>query len=306
MTDRVLATAGASEPILNLEPVAGPVSWGVDFAEAPGNPPWSTVLDGIRRAGYRWLELGPLGYLPEDPGTLGVELAARDLRVAATFVFEPLHDPRRRVATLAAAERVATLVQAVAGRYLVIIDRPSAQRASTAGRPEISPRLGASRWRALLDCIGEIADIAADHGLQAAIHPHAGSFIEFRDEIEAVAEVAGLCLDTGHLALSGLDPVATCTNFGDRLVYLHLKDVDGAVRRRVLGNGANYWDAVAAGVFCPLGRGVVDFRRLCSTLKGRRLAAVEQDLAAGASDPVADLRESREYLERLGVAGVTM
>ena len=52
---------------LELELAAGPVSWGVDFAGDPGNPPWPEVLDGIRATGLRAIELGPLGYLPRDP-----------------------------------------------------------------------------------------------------------------------------------------------------------------------------------------------------------------------------------------------
>ncbi|HEX8101180.1 MAG TPA: hypothetical protein VF533_01070, partial [Solirubrobacteraceae bacterium] len=93
----------------------GPVSWGVDFAAAPGNPPWPDVLDGIAAAGYPGLELGPLGYLPEDPARLRAELDRRGLAVAGSFVFEPLHEPERVPAALAAARRTAALVAAAGG-----------------------------------------------------------------------------------------------------------------------------------------------------------------------------------------------
>ena len=29
----------------------GPVTWGVDFADSPNNPPWTSVLDDIQRSG---------------------------------------------------------------------------------------------------------------------------------------------------------------------------------------------------------------------------------------------------------------
>ena len=54
----------------------GPVSWGVDFAEAPANPLWTTVLDEIAATGLGALELGPVGFLPEDADTLRAELRA--------------------------------------------------------------------------------------------------------------------------------------------------------------------------------------------------------------------------------------
>jgi inosose dehydratase len=92
----------------------GPVSFGVDFADEPGNPRWSEVLDGIAAAGYRWTELGPIGYLPEDAGPA---LAARGLGLTAGFVFEPLHDPARRADTVVIARAVAERVAALGGEF---------------------------------------------------------------------------------------------------------------------------------------------------------------------------------------------
>ena len=282
----------------------GPVSWGVDFAGSPDNPPWPEVLDGIAAAGFDGLELGPLGYLPEDPGRLRAELGGRGLAVAGSFVFEPLHDPDRRAATLAVARRTAALVAATGGRHLVIIDLVSPARAATAGRPAEAPRLDRDGRRALLRAIREVAEIAFDAGLMPAVHPHAGTYVEFADEIEAVAEVAPLCLDTGHLAYAGLDPCALYERLAGRVALLHLKDVDPTVLASVAERGAGFWEAVAAGVFCPVGQGCVPFAALARALDERGFdgwATVEQDRVPG-GDPVADLIVSRRALEGLGVA----
>ena len=48
----------------------GPVTWGVDFADTPTNPPWQQVLDDISASGLPAMELGPVGYLPEEPGAV--------------------------------------------------------------------------------------------------------------------------------------------------------------------------------------------------------------------------------------------
>ena len=114
-----------------LELGTGPVSWGVDFADAPGNPPWREVVDGIAAAGYRWTELGPLGYLPHD---VAPALHERAIGVSAGFVFEPLHDAQRRPGVLSAARAVARRVAALGGRFLVVIDAVDPVRARTAGR----------------------------------------------------------------------------------------------------------------------------------------------------------------------------
>jgi inosose dehydratase len=82
----------------------------------------------------------------------------------------------------------------------------------------------------------------------------------------------------------------------DRLAHLHLKDVDG----RVLARGLGYWDAVAAGAFCPLGDGQLDLEALARTLDEvgyAGFATIEQDRRAGTrGDPVSDLRRSVERL----------
>ena len=70
-----------------------PCSWGVEFAGDPRNPDWRTVLRDCAQAGYRGIELGPVGFMPEDPGLLGDALAGEGLTLIGGVVFRPFHDP---------------------------------------------------------------------------------------------------------------------------------------------------------------------------------------------------------------------
>jgi inosose dehydratase len=142
--------------------------------------------------------------------------------------------------------------------------------------------------------VREIAAIAHGSGLRPVLHPHAGTYIEFEDEVEPLLDWAELCLDTGHCLYAGQDPVGTYERWAERIPYLHLKDVDPARR-----NG-DFWGSVRAGVFRPLGDGVVDFAALLAALGEHGFdgwAVVEQDRTPG-GDPVGDLVASRRYLER--------
>lgn len=285
---------------MSVRLASGPVSWGVDFADRPGNPPWSAVLDGVRDAGYGGLELGPIGYLPQDPARLRDELDARGLELVGGFLFQPLHDAAQRERIVGLAGQVAALVAAVGGRHLVAIDLVVPERAASAGRAERAPRLDADGRRALAGALASIVRIADAAGLVAAVHPHAGTYVEFADEIAAAAELAPLCLDTGHAAYARLDAGRLLREYGARVALVHLKDVDP----RVLASGLGFWEAVAAGVFCPAGRGAVDFAGVIGALRDAGYAGwatVEQDRVAG-GDPVADLVSSRLALERLGLA----
>nr|MCU0803379.1 myo-inositol catabolism protein [Paracoccaceae bacterium] len=44
-----------------------PCSWGVEWADDPRNPTWQKVLGDCAAAGYKGIELGPIGFMPEDP-----------------------------------------------------------------------------------------------------------------------------------------------------------------------------------------------------------------------------------------------
>ena len=59
---------------MHLRIANAPTSWGVEEPDDPANPPWSRVLDDVAAAGYPGVELGPLGYLPDDPVRLRREL----------------------------------------------------------------------------------------------------------------------------------------------------------------------------------------------------------------------------------------
>jgi inosose dehydratase len=281
-----------------LRLAGGPVSWGVDFAGDPLNPAWPAVLDGIRSAGLHALELGPYGYLPEDPAELERELARRELIPVGSFVFDDLHVPARAAAVVRDAERTARWIAGAGGSVLVVIDRPDAARAATAGRFADAARLDPLAWDAMLATIDRIARAARRHGLEPVLHPHAGTRIEFEDEIAGVMDAldVGLCLDTGHALYAGLDPVALLHRYAGRLGHLHLKDVDGRVRARGLG----FWEAVAAGAFCPLGTGLLELEALAAALEAigyHGYATIEQDRRrATPGAPADDLRRSVDRL----------
>ena len=72
-----------------------PCSWGIEFASDPRYPTWQRVLDECRAAGYEGIELGPIGYMPEDPLVLGEALQSRGLELIGGVVFRPFHDPAK-------------------------------------------------------------------------------------------------------------------------------------------------------------------------------------------------------------------
>jgi inosose dehydratase len=285
----------------SIQLAGGPVSWGVDFAADPANPPWQRVLDGIAGCGLTHAELGPVGYLPTGA------LATRGLTAVGTFVFDDFHADGADARLDAAVAGAVTAIAEAGGALLVLIDRPGGERAPTAGRSAAARRLDDRRWAALVARLRRAAGNAAAHGVRAVVHPHAGGFVEFEDEVDRLldavpAEEAGLCLDSGHVLYAGGDPAAAVQRWGARIEHVHLKDVAG----EVLARGLGFWDAIAAGVSCPVGTGMLDLAALRDALAAigyRGVATVEQDRRPGTpGDPVVDLASSVRRLRaaRLG------
>ncbi len=289
-----------------------PASWGVSYSDQPGVPPWPEVLEGIAAAGYRYTELGPLGFCPEDPAILGGELAKRGLHLVAGHLFEPLHDPRRRDSCIAAARRVLRILAPNGAKRLVVIDALTPERSATSGRGDAAPVLADGDWRYMMALISDIARIARDeYGVMPTLHPHAGTYIEYRDDLARAMDdldedLVKLCVDTGHLAYAGADPVEVLTIYGTRTEHLHFKDVAPKVRAQALADEIDFDSAVGRGVFCRLGNGMVDFAGVHAAIEQvgyAGYATVEQDVEPGEElDPVPDARASLAYLRKVGIA----
>lgn len=307
---------------MTMKITGAPCSWGVDDPKNPHLPPWSRVLDEAREAGYAGLELGPYGYMPLDAGVLGAELDRRGLSLVAGTIFDDLVSPANLPALLRQADEIGALLKALpspeplpgqrqATPYLVIIDWGHRERDLAAGRSDAAPRLPDADWARMVDHIRQIADLARErHGIRSVIHPHAGGHIEFADEIRRIAAdipdaTAGLCLDTGHLHYSGMDPAAWLREFAHRLDYVHFKDVDAARHREVLsGPPVPFFEACARGVMCPIGQGALDYRRIRATLEDigyQGYITVEQERDPRHADTsLRDVRLSREHLRSIG------
>jgi inosose dehydratase len=274
---------------------AAPISWGV--CEVPG---WGhqlspeRVFGEIASLGIRATELGPIGYLPLEPAAIREQLDRHGLSLVGGFVPLVLHEPELDTAE---AERIAAVLAAAGAEVF-----NAAVVADAAWSPPHA--LDDDAWRRLARHLAEVERRVEQHGLTLALHPHAGTQVETAADVEralALTEV-GWCLDTGHLLIGGTDPAEFARRHGERVVHVHLKDVDMAVARR----GLPLVQAVQAGLFRPLGAGDVRVDEVLDGLDGyERWLVLEQDTALTGeeppvgSGPVTDVRKSIEYLQSL-------
>ena len=287
-----------------------PCSWGVEFADDPRNPTWQTVLKECAGAGYKGIELGPIGFMPENPAELGEALARHDLTLIGGVVFRPFHDPAKWDEVIDAAVRTCKSLVAHGAEHLVLIDSISPRRAPTAGRAKEAEQMDAGEWTDFRNRIATVARMATEeYGLTVGIHAHAAGFIDFEPELERLlAEVDDkylkICFDTGHHSYAGFDPVAFMKRHIKRISYMHFKDINPTVKADVIAKRTGFYEACGQGIFCNLGKGDVNFPQVRQVLLETGFngwCTVEQDCDPTLDvRPMDDARANREYLVSIG------
>lgn len=288
-----------------LERLAGgPISWGV--CEVPGwgaELPPDRVLAEMRELGITATEAGPDGYLGTDPGAVRELLERHRLELVGGFLPVVLHDREAHAASLASAERVAALFAATGATFLV-----SAVVSDLSWPPRVD--LSDGQWRSVFEGLARLDDLAAAHGLTHATHPHWRTLVERREDVWRVLESSDalLCLDTGHLALGGTDPIELARAGGDRIAHVHLKDVDESLAGRLRSGELELVPAVQAGLFRPLGEGAAPVGETVRELEANGYSGwyvLEQDTALPSADippgagPIVDVARSIAFLEAL-------
>lgn len=308
-----MATQSAPAPWLQI--ASAPVSWGImESCENPADYPYTRVLDEIASAGFSGTELGPYGFLPLKAAKLRSELAKRGLHLCSAFIAFALPDSSKLQAALAEVRRTAELISAVGATMLVLSDEISPERSAVAGRREAANRFSWSddEWQRAVAAIHAVAAECDKYNLRVAFHHHVGTHVETPEEIDRLLtelppEALGLCLDTGHYAYGGGNPVAVLRQHPGRTAWLHLKDVNASRLASARDRQLDFHSGVRHGVFVPLGRGDVDFPECLALLRSQKYrgwAVVEQDVlpgGSGADAPLPNATAARQYLHSLGV-----
>ena len=263
-----------------------PDSWGVWFPSDPKQVTWDVYLDEIAAVGYVYTELGPQGFMPQDPAQLKEELAQRNLTVCGGTVFAGLHKGKEALEkAIAEFGQEAKLLAAVGAEYLVHL--PEQYTDQHTGAATESGDLDPEQWKNLVTGTDELAKVIfGEYGVKLVFHPHADTHVDTQDRIERFLadtdpELVNLCLDTGHVSYCEGDNIEIIKNFPERITYVHLKSVDPVVRARALAEGMPLSESVKLGIMCEPPYGEPDMPPLLDELGklDREIyTVIEQDL----------------------------
>ncbi len=280
---------------------SAPISWGI--CEVPGwgaMLPTRRVLSEMSALGLDATELGAPGFLPQAAEDVRALLAEFDMTLVGAFTPVEPHQASRREATLARATTVARLLQGAGATMFV----SAAVQDAAWSEPE---RLSAAEHRHMVETLAMIDEICAEHGLLQVLHPHVQTLVETADDVNRVLDTCDVhwCLDTGHLAIGGVDPVQFAVDAFDRVGHVHLKDVRLDMVPAVLDREVSLMAATQAGLFTQLGQGDVDIAGVVQALEARGYqgryvieqdTAITDELPAEGHGPVEQVRSSLQYL----------
>lgn len=266
---------------------------------------WPFTADGaiaaigeLAEAGYKGVEV--FGFAIDDvPGGvphLRQLLNEAPIRLVATYCFADLVNATTALTDVAALRHWATVTAAAGGEIMVVgcADRSKAQ-------------YDPDDYAVLIENLNTIGRYSAEHGVTTAFHPHTGTPVERREEIDRVLNgidprYVAFAPDLGQIQKGGSDPVDVVRTYRDLVKHVHLKDyVGGSVQHDASGVEI---DTTGYLNYVPLGKGVVDIPGIVAALDGfDGWWMVELDGTPAAPRPPADAAAiSMRYLESLVVS----
>ncbi len=292
-----------------------PCSWGALEFELEGKSlGYDQVLTEMLETGYAGTELGDWGFMPSEPKALQEVLSLKKLELLGAFVPVTLANEKAHAAGIDLALKTAGLMYDAGYKngFIVLADENGSikQRTENAGR--ISPEMGLNeeQWRTFAAGSEKVAIAVKDkYGMRTVFHHHCAGYVETPDEVDKLMsltkpDLLGLCLDMGHFAFGGGDPVEALEKYYDRIWHVHFKDFDAKVGSDARKNSYDYFKSVEEGVFCELGKGKVDFQSIVNILNEKGYdgwIVVEQDVLPGMGSPKKCAANNREYIRTLGL-----
>src|ERR1700730_3766118 len=262
------------------------ITWGGNDLQA---------IKDVSEVGFRGIQLRSpiLKVFGDKPNTLAELLNKHQLECFCLSGGGPAGNIYNEADEIATQVKHATFTRHAGGLYLQMTD--SARPRDRKPDPKDFKALGR-----LLTAIG---NRTTDLGISMAYHNHMRTLGEAPDEVDALMDASDpryvkLLLDVAHYAQGGGDPARAIRKYRDRILFLHIKDVEST---QTPGE-----DDKGSFRFVDLGRGRVDLPGVFSALREIRFrgwAVVELDSVPDKTrTPKESAMISKKYLEeKLGM-----
>lgn len=268
-----------------ISPAPGEIHFG--YASITWNGNDRQAIEDIAALGFHSVQLRANAVKEfSSPSELRDLLEKHHLKMVALSSGGVRIDPALESEEIAKHTANAKFVHDVGGLYLQVTDERPKDRAITS-----------ADYKRLGKVITEIGKRTGDLGVSLGYHNHMGTLGQSPEEVDQILQAADpryakLELDVAHYLQGGGDPAKAIEKYADRLLFLHIKDVEALPATEKAQHPYH---------FVELGRGRVDLPAVFSALQKvnfRGWAIVELDAVPGKSRTPKECAEiSKKYLE---------
>jgi inosose dehydratase len=259
------------------------ITWGGNDRQA---------IEDVAAVGFRGIQLRSNSIAEfGSPAAVRDLLSQHDLKFVALSSGDLLSDSPVAKKSISEHAAHAKFLHDAGGLYLQILDKRPKDRAAT---PADFKQLGKA--------LTELGKRTADLGIPLGYHNHMGSLGERPEELDQVMGLSDpryvkLELDIAHYFQGGGDPVKAVEKFSDRLLFMHIKDVERLPEGK---------DPQHSYRWVELGHGLVDVPAVFDALRKvnfRGWAVVELDgVPDNAHSPKEAAAANKQYLQdKLGL-----
>ncbi|ACK67118.1 Xylose isomerase domain protein TIM barrel [Rippkaea orientalis PCC 8801] len=270
------------------------------------NPPisYKQIISEIALSGFKGLQGAPK--FPKDVNVLKKDLEVRGLTISepwvGTYFTIGAQEDSQRI-----FEEQMAFMRNFDSNVIVVAELGAAVHQQPIEPLNNRPKFTDEQWTQLIDGLNSLGDQAFANNMVLCYHPHVGTGVETRADIDRLMEGTKdhhlyLLLDTGHLYYSGvtqegiLDIIST---YGDRIKHVHLKNIRQPILNKAKEQELSFLSAIRTGVFTVPGdtAGIINFDAILNKLaevnyKGWLMVEAEQDPSNTTIKP---LREPLEY-----------
>jgi len=283
-----------------------PIAWtNDDIPELGKENTFEQCISEMALAGYTGTEIG--NKYPKDPQVLRRYLEIRNLEVASAWfsaylTTKPFEDTKE------AFILHRDFLHAMGAKVIVVAE----QGQSIQGKLDTplfkeKPLFTDAEWELLTKGLEKLGELAHEKGMEIVYHHHMGTGVQTTEEIERLMEntcpeKVSLLFDTGHLVLSGENPIGIFEKYKSRIKHIHFKDVRARVAQEMKEKGDSFLAGVIKGVFTVPGDGMIDFHPIMEAIiesgyEGWIVVEAEQD--PGKANPFEYALKGRRYIEQL-------
>ncbi len=281
-----------------------PIGWtNDDMPELGKENTFQQTVSEMALAGFSGSEVG--SKYPRDPAVLKPMLEIRGIQICNAW-FSTFFANGEKAKTIDEFVNHMNFLHAMGAKVIGCSEQSKSIQGTSLPVFDRKPIFSDEEWRLTAEGYNELAQIAAQKGMQVCLHHHMGTGIQTPAEIDRFMTLTNddvyLLYDTGHIYYSENSQqamLAVLEKYLPRINHVHLKDVRDEVVATVRQQKLSFLDGVKRGTFTVPGDGVIDFKPVFKLLdeagyRGWMVVEAEQDPAL--ANPFEYAVKARKYI----------